>query len=343
MSVSPAFIVITSVFEPSEAVRGFAGLSQPGSGYSLLIAGDKKSPAEWNCPGADFLSAEAQSKSGFHLAARLPWNHYCRKMIGYLEAMRRGAHIIIDTDDDNLPKPGWAFPLFHGQGADTTADDLGFINAYRLFTAQFIWPRGLPLDRILDPASQLDRAFLEPASPAQPIGIWQALADGDPDVDAIYRLTNNTPCHFDDHRPVVLGRGTLCPFNSQNTAFRRETFPLLYLPALVTFRFTDILRGLVAQPILWRAGYRLGFLGATVVQVRNPHDYVKDFESEIPCYLWADRIIEIVKGALKNEPSTMADDLFRAYEALHVAKIVVAEEIKLLETWLSDIQDLNLD
>lgn len=82
----------------------------------------------------------------------------------------------------------------------------------------------------------------------------QGLADENPDVDAIYRLTNDTPCYFDERAPVVLEAGTLCPFNSQNTATRRELFPLLYMPVFITFRFTDILRGLAAYEALRRAG-----------------------------------------------------------------------------------------
>ena len=72
--------------------------------------------------------------------------------------------------------------------------------------------------------------------------------------------------------------------------FRKEFFPLLYLPSFVTFRFTDILRGFVAQPILWKAGFNLGFTEATVFQERNAHNYVRDFESEIPMYLHTEKI-----------------------------------------------------
>jgi len=122
----------------------------------------------------------------------------------------------------------------------------------------------------------------------------------DPDVDAIYRLTNNTPVYFDKRDKIVLEERTLCPFNSQNTFFRKETFPLLFLPAFVNFRFTDILRGLVAQPLLWSMGFKLGFGQATVIQKRNPHDYLKDFDSEIPCYLHTELITEIASKAISG-------------------------------------------
>ncbi len=168
------------------------------------------------------------------------------------------------------------------------------------------------------------------------IGIWQGLADQDPDVDAIYRLTNNKPCYFDKKGQIVLEKGVVSPFNSQNTAFKQETFPLLYLPSTVTFRFTDILRGLIAQPI-WAMGYSLGFTEATVYQERNEHNLLKDFEQEIPCYLHGEKIIEIVSKSISKDIS-ISDNLMRSYQSLLKNNIVKKEELKILKQWLHLIQ-----
>jgi len=168
------------------------------------------------------------------------------------------------------------------------------------------------------------------------VGIWQGLADIDPDVDAIYRLIINKPCTFWDREPIVLGKGTLCPINSQNTAFAKDLFPLLYLPCFVTFRFTDILRGLVAQPILWAKGYRVGFSKASVYQKRNAHDHIKDFESEIPCYLHSEKVVEIVSKVVDEEMS-VADNLLKSYEALSRNGIVTKKEICVVKGWLADL------
>lgn len=127
-------IVITSIFPPTEAVRAFA--RQPD--WQLIVVGDRKSPAEWQCEGAHFISADEQQASDFNLARLLPWNHYCRKMLGYLVAARQGAQVIVDTDDDNAPKPDWAMPAFDAE-YDQTPDDLGFINIYRSYTDKHIW------------------------------------------------------------------------------------------------------------------------------------------------------------------------------------------------------------
>jgi hypothetical protein len=322
-------IVITSIYPPTEAVRKFAAMKD----HTTIIVGDCKTPDGWESEGAAFLSVEAQGTMGFRLFSKLPYNHYGRKMLGYLYAIRAGAEIIVDTDDDNIPKPDWCVPEFDG-AVKTTRENLGFVNVYSRYTEQHIWPRGFPLGMIKEQSWSLADAGLKEEQLR--VGVWQGLADGDPDVDAIYRLTLNTPCYFQANGPVVLRQGTLCPFNSQNTAFRKELFPLLYLPAYVTFRFTDILRGLLAQPIMWQEGYYLGFTSSSVIQERNPHDYMKDFADEIPCYLYPEKIIGIVSGAIRAGAS-LADNLFNSYEALHRESIVPKEELELLTLWLQDI------
>ena len=322
----PNHVVITSIFAPTKAVLAFAG--NPAN--RLIVVGDKKTPSDWSCPGAIFLAAG--EKTGFRLEKKLPYNHYSRKMLGYLYAMRAGATRIYETDDDNLPKADWHIPDF-GAAYEQSAEHLGFVNVYSQYTQQKIWPRGFPLDLIKDAAP-----LALQGKAAHPVGIFQGLADGDPDVDAIYRLTCNAPCLFEEKPPVVLAPGTWCPYNSQNTTHIKAVFPLLYLPSSVTFRFTDILRGLLAQPILHHYGYRLGFCTASVFQERTEHDYVKDFESEIPCYLHSKNVIAIASGALRQGLS-LSENLYRVYEALSANALVQGEELNSLAAWLEDVEE----
>jgi len=325
---SEASVVITTIFAPSEAVKTFVSL-----GHRLVVIGDRKTPADWECPGVEFLGIEQQRKLPYRIARSLPLDHYSRKMLGYLVAQDAGARVIADSDDDNIPDTRWGFPEFDGE-YDLSPPDRGFVNVYRSFVEQFVWPRGFPLERVNDPLAVLDRD--EFSCQHTSVGVWQALTDGDPDVDAIYRLTRGEPCYFEARAPLVLELGTLSPFNSQNTAFRRELFPLLYLPGYVRFRFTDILRGLVAQPIMWDAGYRLGFVGSNTTQIRNEHDLLRDFESELDCYLLSTRIVAIVTEAVRSGAG-IETNLHNAYEALAAEKIVPPGELKLVESWLLDL------
>ncbi|MEO5892277.1 MAG: STELLO glycosyltransferase family protein [Ferruginibacter sp.] len=324
-------IVITSIFQPTEAVHAFSKMND----YNLIVVGDKKTPAGWHTDNVEYLSVERQGDIGRQLNKILPYNHYCRKMMGYLHAIAQGTDLIIDTDDDNIPKVNWTFPEFEGD-FNYVAGDKGFVNIYQLFTDAPIWPRGLPLDLIktqFDLGKDVTKQFAK-------VGIWQGLADEDPDVDAIYRLTSDTPCYFNEYDPVVLGKGTISPFNTQNTIIRKELFTLMYLPTYVTFRFTDILRGFVAQPIMWLYDYHLGFVDATVVQKRNPHDYMKDFISEIPMYRHCMEVTDIVTGAISSSRD-IGDNLFNTYEALHKKNIVEAKELEVLTAWLDDVSALT--
>lgn len=325
-------IVITSIFNPTKAIECYSAKED----YHLIVVGDKKTPSKWECKNTEFLSQDIQLNLNYNILKKLPWNHYCRKMVGYLKAIEEGAEVIFDTDDDNIPKDNWEFPKTKGSYL-TIDENSGFVNTYSYFTNAKIWPRGLPLNLINSDKTIIKKETLMKCKGN--IGIWQGLADGDPDVDAIYRLTNNSSCIFEENEPIVLSRGTVCPFNSQNTATIKKFFSLLYLPSFVTFRFTDILRGLIAQPILWSCNYNLGFTKATVFQDRNEHDYLKDFESEIPCYLNSEKVINIVSGVVSSS-RTIEDNLYNSYEALENKNIVNSDEIELLELWLKDIKNI---
>ncbi len=327
------FIIITSIFNPTKAVCNFAKLKN----YQLIVVGDKKTPKNWSCKNVVYLSVEKQLQQKYLILKKLPYNHYCRKMVGYLYAIENGADIIIDTDDDNLPIKNWRFPEFSGI-FNTTSFNKEFLNVYNFYSRLKIWPRGFPLEDILSQPSKTDIKSLSKKTESK-IGVWQGLVNGDPDVDAIYRLTINQLNPFFDNTPLVLEKGTVCPFNSQNTAFRKELFPLLYLPSFVTFRFTDILRGLIAQPLMWNEGYKLGFTSASAIQDRNVHDYLVDFESEIPCYLYAKKSFKIAQNSIREKDSLL-DNIFNVYLELEKNKIVNNKEIGLLDLWLNDLSQL---
>lgn len=327
-------VILTSIQSPTTAVRLFAGLKD----WKVLVVGDVKTPREWHCPGVQFVSVAEQRSLPFKIARVLPWNHYARKMIGYLIAAQDDVELLAESDDDNLPEDGWSFPELTGsyQHLQHSGD---VVNIYSLFSDQPIWPRGFPLTRITAPESMIapDALITKPAR----VGVWQALVDDDPDVDAIYRLTSNRTCRFIRRPPVVLPRGTFSPFNSQNTAFRRELLPLMYLPALVNFRVTDILRSYVAQPVMWAAGYRLGFLSPTVRQQRNAHDLQADFVSELPLYTEAEHILALVRDGIREDAS-IGDNLFNVYRNLAAGAIVKEAELDLLSAWLDDVAALGL-
>jgi hypothetical protein len=205
---------------------------------------------------------------------------------------------------------------------------------YKYYTEELIWPRGYPLDDIYK-GTTLDSEEIQPVE----VGIWQGLADNDPDVDAVYRLAVNKEVRFADNPPVVLERGNYCPINSQNTFWSKKTFPYLYLPATTSFRFTDILRGYIAQRLLWEQNLCLGFTGATVYQERNEHELMRDFEDEVECYLHTKPIVSLLGSLnLTSEPVT---NLMTVYDSLVDNGLVSTRELITLQAWLADLRKFH--
>src|SRR5256886_7991772 len=165
--------------------------------------------------------------------------------------------------------------------------------------------------------------------------IQQGLADGNPDVDAIYRITLSLPQTFRRDISVALGPGSWCPFNSQNTAWWPDAYPLLYLPAHCSFRVTDIWRSFVAQRISWANDWHILFHGPDVTQERNPHNLLRDFADEIPGYLQNRAICEaLAQLELPRGTTHIADNLRTCYQALVIGGWLPDAELKLLEDWL---------
>jgi hypothetical protein len=322
------FIIITTINPKSEGIARFERMD----GWNIVVVGDKKSEPIASSSSLTFLSVNDQMKLGYDLVEICPYNHYTRKNIGYLYAMQHGAEVIYDTDDDNLPYDSWRLLDFVCSRKIVSA--LKFVNMYKYYTEELIWPRGYPLDDIYK-GTTLDSEEIQPVE----VGIWQGLADNDPDVDAVYRLAVNKKVRFADKLPVVLERGNYCPINSQNTFWSKKTFPYLYLPAATSFRFTDILRGYIAQRLLWEQNLRLGFTGATVYQERNEHELMRDFEDEVECYLHTKPIVSLLGSLnLTSEPVT---NLMTVYDSLVDNGLVSARELITLQAWIADLRKFH--
>jgi hypothetical protein len=302
-------------------------------GYSFYIIGDASSPPGFALEDCNYYDLERQAATGFRTAQLLPTRNYARKNVGYLLALQAGARTILETDDDNLPGAGFWEEKPRRMRVPVLAQS-GWANIYSYFARVPVWPRGLALEAIRRPLPEFQS--LPDAESDCPI--QQGLTDEHPDVDAIYRLALAQPVTFRRDRRVALDRGCWCPFNSQNTMWHGEAFPLLYLPSYCSFRMTDIWRSLIAQRIGWENGWRLLFREADVSHERNEHDLMRDFQDEIPGYLSNAKIADAL-GALRLAPGVenLPANLMRCYEAVISLGVVDGREIRLVEAWLQDL------
>lgn len=326
-------IVITTINKPTQALEELGRLDPS---WPLIVIGDNKTPSDWEHPGARFVSIAEQRDLAFRLAPLLPENHYCRKNIGYLIAMEDRVEILGETDDDNVPAEWPLESLSQKVAGDLVTYD-GWVNVYRYFTEDRIWPRGFPLEHLAAAEDAPATVSAEWRSSVQ-----QYLAAGDPDVDAIYRLTVGRDDHTFADRTVGLDIGSAVPFNSQSTVWFPEAFAYLYLPSYVSFRMTDIWRSFVAQACLWAVDDRLTYHGKGVRQVRNDHDLKKDFEDEIIGYQRNDEIMQRLRGlSLSSDVTDSTKNLITCYRELNAIGVIPDRELPLVEAWALDVDQLT--
>jgi hypothetical protein len=323
------WIVVTTINRPTLAIETIAKLAA--DGWRTVIVGDKKTP-EWHLDGMDFLSVERQRTEFGRLADLIPYNHYCRKNLGYLWAIRHGADCILETDDDNIPYASFGRDITETRSLEFVGG-ARWINIYKYFTAHHIWPRGLPLDEIASVGS------LEKEATSARFPVQQYLADLDPDVDAVYRLILNKEVTFEQRAGIGVRAGSWVPLNSQNTVFFPAAFSLLYLPCHVSFRMTDIWRSFVLQRLLWIFGEQVAFLSATVRQVRNEHNLMRDFDDEVVGYLnnkkIADRLDEVA-GSI--DPGVGRVQCARAlWAGLKNSGTVPEIELEIFDAWAEQL------
>ena len=122
------YIIITSINPITEAVKKFAEIN----GWHVLIIGDNKS-IRYNGSNLTFLDLNDQKNLNLSSFNTTPINHYSRKNLGYLYAIKNNADLIYDTDDDTFPYENWTANDFICQN---NIKSLDFINPFEFFTKE---------------------------------------------------------------------------------------------------------------------------------------------------------------------------------------------------------------
>ncbi len=337
MSPNPFYAVVTTIQAPTPAMRSLARVVGQ-CGGRLIVMGDKKGPSAYPVAKVELVTLEQQLKMPLRLPPLLPVGHYVRKNLGYLLAISRQAPCVYETDDDNAPTARWR-PRARSVKAIVVGGS-GWRNVYGHFSSDYVWPRGFPLEEVEASRAWKPRAGSTTSVANSPI--QQGLAAGNPDVDAVWRLLLSRHVRFKNKSSLVLMRGAWCPFNSQNTWWWPQAYPLMYLPSFCTFRMTDIWRSFVAQRCLWEMDGALAFHAPDVIQDRNEHNLLRDFQDEVPGYINNSRICTVLER-LKLEPGKEAAsaNMRRCYQALVRAAIFPDKELRLIDAWLKDLKTIS--
>ncbi len=289
-------IVTTTIYVPKLLESYAADAKKHGRDVIFIVIGDKKTPAE-----TEKFCASLQKKSGFKVEyfspaqqdtylARFPalkkhlvWNSIQRRNVGLLFAYESECETIITIDDDNFRVTNdfvGAHDCAVPKHCEVVSTTTGWMNICTLLNEKHgrtFYHRGFPLEKRA-PTEKWKRTKKK-VRPVVNAGLWL----GDPDVDAMERLNYladpTEATSYTGKTPLAPAKGTWTPFNSQNTALRRDAIPGYFLSPLIG-RYDDIWAAYVLKHIADHLDDSIVFGTPLVRQERNPHNYWRDLDNE---------------------------------------------------------------
>jgi hypothetical protein len=275
------FIVTTTINPPTKATLKYCKIAQE-KGWKFVIVGDLKTPQaqyealEKTYTNTIYLSPDKQAAVSKVLSDVIGWKTIQRRNIGFVFAFNEGADVVATVDDDNVPYEDWGDNILVGKTVE--------IDLYRNTESKYfdplsatnhpsLWHRGYPIEE-LNKKNSIEYLGKEKRRVLVQADLW----DGDPDIDAICRLSKKPIVKFDTIHPY--GANQIAPFNSQNTFLDRS---VLASYAVLPFvgRMDDIWGAYILQ---LEYNNCVIYNKASVYQERNVQDLVKNLENEIIGY-----------------------------------------------------------
>lgn len=319
-------VIITTINKPTETILKHINNRD----YDVIIVGDHKTPSDYKQLNCIYLDIPTQEKLFPELSKLLPYNHYCRKNLGYLYAIKKKYKVIYETDDDNIPYDNFDNILQQDNLQMITEQNNSWINIFKYFTNNaYIWPRGFPLSMIKNTPNYLIQDTDKLPS------IINGLVENDPDVDALFRIIcNHAECiKWDKNMRILIDNNNMCVFNTQNTFWLNpDLFICMLIPCSVSFRYCDILRGLIANVILNKTDNYMMYSSPNVIQYRNEHNLISDFKSEYEMYIHNENILDYIGNDI-GDVSSIKELLSVIYNNLLVNKVITQNDIDILNKW----------
>ncbi|WP_018970652.1 hypothetical protein [Rubritalea marina] len=277
------FIVTTTINSPTEATLKYCEIVNKLKDWTLLVVGDTKTPhAEYEelnrkYSNVLYLSPDTQESIFPELSETIGWCTIQRRNIGFVYAYSAEAELIATVDDDNIPYDHWGQGLLIGQEIEYDCYECSsspYFDPLSITEHNQVWHRGYPIEYVptrlqVEYKGKRKRTCLVQAN------LW----DGDPDIDAMARLTHKPIVRFD---PLLqpYGSSQIAPFNSQNTLLAREVIPYYAVLPFVG-RMDDIWGAYILQSYFPDS---VIYAKATVYQDRNVQDLITNLEAEVMGY-----------------------------------------------------------
>jgi len=283
------FIVTTTINPPTLATIKFAEIAQLHD-WTFIIVGDTKTPhtdytkLESIYPNVKYLSPKEQERDYKEISDIIGWKTIQRRNIGFVAAYKMGADIVATVDDDNIPYDNWGQNLYVGKtiSVDLYEPELDVFDPLSVTRDNYIWHRGYPIEYL-----QKRHRVEYKGKTKRKVLVQADLWDGDPDIDAMARLTYKPIVKYSDITEPYCSN-VISPFNSQNTFLAREVIPF-YSVLPFTGRMDDIWGGYILQHYFPNS---VIYAPASVYQDRNVQDLVTNLEKEIIGYRNTLRLLE---------------------------------------------------
>lgn len=269
------WIVTTTIQPPTKATLLFCKNTE----WNFVIIGDLKTPheayreLEKKYPQVVYLDPEYQEKHYRALSDSIGWKNIQRRNIGFVFAYQKGADIVATVDDDNIPYDNWGKNIYIGKTISLTCyqPENGVFDPLAVTKSNYVWHRGYPI-QLLSSRTKIKKI----AKVKRRVLVQADLWNGDPDIDAIARLTYMPLVRYDDIKlPYCSNR--ISPFNSQNTFIAREALPY-YAVLPHVGRMDDIWGGYILQ---YKFPHSLIYTPPSVYQDRNKQDLITNLENEV--------------------------------------------------------------
>lgn len=250
--------------------------------WQLVFIGDLKTPhesyqkLESEYKNFTYLTPEQQEKLYPELSEAIGWNKCQRRNIGFIYAYDNGADILATSDDDNIPYDNWGDEILVNQEIEVDCYENKLANAFDPISVtehNTLWHRGYPVEFVHVKNENEYKGKVKRKVVVQ-ADFW----DGDPDIDAICRITQKPIVKFKDFKPFCSTQ--IAPFNSQNTFIAREAIPF-YVVFPYLGRMDDIWGAYVLQ---YYFPDSVIYNKATVYQDRNVHNLVNNMMDEVIGY-----------------------------------------------------------
>jgi hypothetical protein len=275
------YIITTTINSPTEATIKFCEIADK-KDFTFVVIGDTKTPhdeyrkLEIEYKNVTYLSPEQQTELYPELSEIIGWKTIQRRNIGFVYAYEKGADVVATVDDDNIPYDTWGDNIMVGQEVIVDLYEnisCPYFDAISTTEHNDLWHRGFPIE-YLQVKNNIEYKGQTTITPLVQAEFW----DGDPDIDAICRLSKKPIVKFNKFEPFTTNQ--LTPFNSQNTFLHRSVLKN-YSVFPFTGRMDDIWGAYVMQHYHPNS---VIFTQASVYQARNPQDLVKNLENEVIGY-----------------------------------------------------------